>query len=318
MLKKRNKKGYFVFLVVTLLILGVGFSGCIDIGDDENDEEVEGTLWSAFEFDKEVEENDEDIGRLKEFTYEQTYIEEDIERSFEIHTTYIGITETEISVTKIDGTTYEEEKISFDMQAYELEHRVEVLQDDENVDHPEWIEITVYLPLDEYSTEDPGGMFGVSNFWIYSKAEYVDSEGKEALWSYHLTDEMIDEMDDGDVFYTPYYEGEFNDYDAWVLHGLYGFGWIWFQPFTSSYGFQEGSMDVSTPEGSFSYSVEEVLVELSGYSFTGYEVMSSAVTVEDRGELKGTFVPSLSVPVYLRVGDETTAYEMELTHIVLE
>ncbi len=278
-----------------------------DVGNGEEDQEL---LWNAFEFEEKVEEDGDEIGTLTEFTYVQTYSEEGSVKEFEVHTTYKGITETEITVVKYDLTDYSEEEVSFTIDAYELEHRVEVLRDDEDEGLPEWSELTVYLPSEEFDT---GGEY----FWIFAKAEYVDSDGRDGLWSYYLTEDMQDEQAGGDTMYAPYVENDLYNYDSWVLFGLYGFGWMWFEPLAESY-FEEGSVDVTTPGGSFSYQVEETTVSLSGYTFTGYEVTCSAVTFEDSVELKGTFVPSLSVPVYLRVGDDSTSYEIELTHVAFE
>ncbi len=295
------------------------WSGSFDREVDENGGGSTETNWNAFEFDKEIEKDGENMGGLKEFTYEHTYSEDGSEKRFEIQTTYIGKTDTEITVTKIDGSTFQQEEMSINIQTYELKHQIEVLQDDENQNHPDSIEMTVYLPVEDFSTEELGGMqFDFSNFWIYAKAEYTDSDGNDALWSYYLNETMQNEMENQENYYSPYTEGDFNSYDSWVLYGLYGFGWMYFQSFTSTYDFEEGSMDVSTPEGSFSYNIEETTIELSGHTFTAYEVTSSAVTFENNVGLKGTFVPSLSVPVYLRVGDDSSYYEMEITSIVIE
>lgn len=299
----------------------------------EDDDPEDENYWNAFDFESEVvaesgantnsllQENGEEAGYLTGFTYEHTYIEEGSEKSFEIETTYEGITETEITVEKYDlsGGIPDQDEIPFDLEVYELQHTVTVLQDDEDLDHPEWIELTVYLPIEDYTTEEVEGPMGEIDFsspWIYAKAEYSDSEDNQAMLSYYLTEDMAEEMeDDDDIYYVPYQEGEFGDYDFWVLNGLYGLGWTWFQPFTNEYSLREGSWDIPTPEGTFSFELEETTTDLSGYTFISYDITCSAVTFEEERELQGTFVPSLPVPVYLQVGDETTLYEMELTDI---
>lgn len=290
------------------------------------------TYWNAFQFDEPVTtdgDTDEDVslrqtgqevGTLQGFTYEHTYIQDGSEKRFEIETTYEGKVDTEIKVEKWDTSTTmpTSETISLNMQTYKLEHNVTVLHDDENQDHPDWMKMTVYLPVEDYSTGDidtPMGVEDVSNFMIYAKAEYTDSTGTEALFSYYLNDTMQEEMG-GDIYYVPYLEGDFNNYDTMVLHGLYGFGWTWFQPFTSDYTLQEGSWNIPTPQGSVSFDVNESTENLGGHEFTSYDVSCNTVSFENNVQLQGTFVPSLPIPVHLQVGDgSSNSYQMELTQV---
>jgi hypothetical protein len=103
---------------------------------------------------------------------------------------------------------------------------------------------------------------------------------------------------------------------------MYGWGWFWFSPFTEDYYLEEGSQSISTPGGSYSYNVEKKTVTISGYTFTASEVTISASGFEGGTSIKGTFVPSIPVPIYLKVGgvgqDYYSYYEVELTEIELE
>ncbi|MFP4197612.1 MAG: hypothetical protein ACLFS6_08190 [Methanomassiliicoccales archaeon] len=284
-----------------------------DNGDGDTNGDTEQTYWNAFDFENAVEQDGTELGMLKEFTFEQTYMEEGSEKRFEVQTTYIDrVTDRQIPVTKLNLSDSTETVMNVSVNTYRLEHNIEVLQDDENMSHPDWIKFTVYIPVGEFGET-------TQYFWVYSMVEYLDSDDNEAVLSYHLTEEMQSEAEGGEVMYAPYMEGDMYEYDHWVLSGMYVWGWIWFSSFTSEYSFQEDSVSVPTPNGTFSYSVAETSVSVSGYSFTGYEVSVSAVTVKGDGVLQGTFVPSLPVPVYLLVGDEETfSYEFELTDLAFE
>jgi len=307
---------------------------------DDDEEPDEETYWNAYDFESEVdvegeaaqsflaENDDEENKTLQQFTYEHTFVDEDGQHmNFTIETTYNGITETEITVVRyeIHDYDYSETEESFKLQTYELEHNISVdIEDDDT--HPDWIDMTVHIPVGNFSTEDvdtPDNDFidipDVSNFWIYAKAEFSDSNDNQGMFSYYLTEDMKEEMDeDDDVYYVPYVEDDFDDthYDEWVLYGIYGHCWTWFQPFAEDTAIEEGTYNLH----GFDFYVENTTVELSGYIFDGFHIGSNDITFgDDELHLKGTFIPSLPIPVYLRAGEEDgeRSYEMELTEIVL-
>ncbi len=300
---------------------------------------VEETYWNAYDFESEVEISDNDIQSLlgdndgsesktlQEWTYEHTFVEDGAEKNFVIETTYEGISTTEITVVRyeIDGFSYSEEEKTVEIQTYVLEHNISVdIEGDDT--HPDWIDMTVHIPVGDFSTEEVDtsdyddfvDIPDTSNFWIYSLVEFSDSKGNQGLFSYHLTEEWIEEMNqDDDIFYVPYVEDDFDetDYDEWVLYGIYGHCWTWFQPFSEDTPITEGTHSI----GGFEFYVENTIVDLSGYEFDGFHIGSNDVTFgDDDVHLKGTFVPSLPVPVYLRAGleDGDTSYTMQLTDIV--
>lgn len=312
------KKVRIVVVIAVSIILLTSLSGCInDSGDGSNDGEEDGSTWNAYEFEGTVEPAEGDSGELKEYTFEETYNENGTIKRFEVQVTVLGKEEANMPVERIDPTTGQSEKIDQTLNCYKLEHHIEVLQDDEGLDHPDWAEVTVYIPVDEYDSSDASPYFG-----IYSRMDYEDSDGNEGMWSYHLTEEMKEKQQNQEAYYSPYTEGESHQYDNWVLHGMYGWAWTWFRPFAEDTQFSEGEASVSTGPGSYSYSVEKTTENVSGYEFTAWDVSCSAVTFEGGGSLEGTFSTSLPVPIYLKVGggdqQHYSYYEVELMSVTLE
>ncbi|MFO7792966.1 MAG: hypothetical protein R6W73_08330 [Candidatus Saliniplasma sp.] len=295
------------------------------------------TYWNAYDFESEVEvqeeavqsflaANDEENKTLQEWTYDHTFLDEEGYKNFTIETTYQGISQTEITVMRYDVSdpmNPEESEETVTIQTYELEHNISVdIQGDDQ--HPDWINMWVHIPVDEFSTGDIDSpdyvdVPGTSNFWIYSLVEFTDANNNEGLFSYHLTEEWEDEMEgNDDIYYVPYVEGDFEDtdYDEWVLYGIYGHCWSWFQPFSEDTPIVEGTHSVQ----GFSFYIENTTVNLGGYTFDGFKIGSNDITFGDEGaHLEGTFVPSLPIPVYLQAGENggDLSYTMELTDIVL-
>jgi len=307
----------------------------------EEEDDPTGETWNAYDFESEVDvegeavqsflaDNDDENKTLQEFTYNHTFVDEDGQyMNFTIETSYEGVSQTEITVLKYDMSDddpTEPDVKTTNIPTYELEHHIDVeIEDDEN--HPDWIDMKVHIPVENFSTEEvgtPTGYEDVSNFWIYSKVEFTDANDNKGLFSYHLTEEWKEEMDeDNDIFYAPYVEDDFDDtdYDEWVLYGIYGHCWSWFQPFAEDTAIEEGTYTIEIGEEDFSYYIENTTVELSGYKFDGFHIGSNDIIFgEEDVHLKGTFVPSLPVPVYLRAGQDggDSSYTMELTEIVLE
>jgi len=300
------------------------------------EEEEEGDTWNAYDFESEIDiegeaiqsflaANDDENKTLQEFTYDHTFVDEDGQHmNFTIETTYKGISDTEITVIRYDLSdpmNPEETKETDTIQTYELEHTIYVdIEGDET--HPDEIYMTVHIPVGNFSTEEvetPAGYDDYSNFWIYSKVEFTDTNDNEGLFSYHLTDDWEDEHEeDNDIYYVPYTEDDFDDtdYDEWVLYGVYGHCWSWFQPFDEDHGLEERDYDLH----GYTFSVEEDTFDISEYTLEGFTIKCEDITFgEEDLHLEGSFVPSLPIPVYLRAGQEDgeTSYTMELTDIEL-
>jgi len=310
----KSKK--ILILSVVCILLFSSFVGCTEDNGDGNDGDGNGDTtasnWYAYNFDANVKAEGDNEGKLKEFSFRQTYNENGSVMKFDVTSTNLGKKTVDIKVIKMtmEGWNYTETTEEVSIEAYEVNHRVEVLQDDSGDDHPDWVELNVFLPTDDYST--------AQYFWIYAMTEYTDSDGNEGMWSYYLTEEM----QSSGAMYIPYTEGDLNNYDSWILYGLYGWAWTWFQPFTDTLDLEEGSVSVPIGGGSFSYSITKTTESVGDYDFEAYNVKSNAVDFEGGASLEGTFAPTLPVPIYVKVGgsgsDYYSYYEIELTDVVLE
>lgn len=318
-------RSHGIILLLACSFILATIPGCItpnvEEESNENEKETEKeTTWKGYKFEETVTPNSGAPGKLKEFVAIETYNDNGTCRKFEIHATYLGKENIQITVQKMvmgqgmPTTTL----INITKSTYKIKHRIKVLQDDSGDVHPEWAEITVYIPEDKFTSYR-------HYFWIYSRAEYVDSDGNKGMWSYYMTQEMMEEMNTSKAMYFPYIEGEFYGYDSWVLYGMYGWAWIWFQPFVESYHFTEGTISVGSVgvgTGGYTYTCHKTIKTVGQYTFTAWEVTCSAVSFSDSGTLKGVFSPSLPVPIYFLCGGSTETsysyYEFELKDITLQ
>ena len=281
--------------------------------------------WAAYAFDQEVSPKTGSSGTIESFTITETYNEEGVIREFEIAGTYEGTENTEIKTTKWEmdlAPPYDstETTVSTWMDCYKVKHRVTVLRDDSGEEHPDWAEVTVWIPTDEFAT-------AALYFWIYPKAEYLDSDGHTGKWSYYLTEAMQNEMQNPpsgkQIVYLPYLEGEFYGYDASAFHGLYGWAWFWFASFAEEGDlyFEEGSWSWGFEGVSSTYSVTPVTESIGSYTFDAWSVNIAWSYGGDAGEYSGIFSPDLPIPIYLKLGATSgsgqTYFEYELTDLTL-
>ncbi len=311
----KSKK--ILILGIVCILLCSSFIGCTEENGDGDNGGNGGngdtsSNWYAYDFETNVQAEDDITGKLKEFSFREIYNENGSVKEFEVTSTILGKKEVDIKVTRvsIEGWNYTETTEEVTIEATEIKHRVEVIRDDSGGYHPDWVELNVFLPEGDYST----GQF----FWIYAITEYLDSDGNEGVWSYYLTEEM----QSSGAMYIPYIEGDMNNYDSWILFGLYGWAWTWFQPFTDNLELEEGTINVPIGGGAFSYSITKTTETVGDYEFEAYNVKSNAVSFEGGASLEGTFSPTLPVPIYVKVGgsglDYYSYYEIELTDVELE
>ena len=160
-------------------------------------------------------------------------------------------------------------------------------------------------------------------FGIYPKAEYADSDGNSATWGYYLTQAMQDEVNNPpsgeSILYVPYTEGDFYGYDTFILDGLYGWGWFWFDAYAvgGQQYLEEGNWSYSYGGVTYTYSCTSVVESIGSYSFTAWEIDISWTEQGVTTEYKADFSPSLPLPIYLKAGTGNSYWEYQLTDLAL-
>ncbi|MBN2099660.1 MAG: hypothetical protein JW753_08700, partial [Dehalococcoidia bacterium] len=173
-----------VFLVVAFLLV-LSLAGC---GGGNGDEDGNGNgngdgngaetaQWAAYAFDETVTPKSGGSGEIESFTIESVYSDEDGVREFKIEGTYLGKETAQIKTQKMVAVTsptysFTTENITASLECYKVKHRVTVVKDETGETHPDWAEITLWIPAGDLETT-------ATYFWIYPKAEYVDSEDNE-------------------------------------------------------------------------------------------------------------------------------------------
>jgi len=317
------------FLAVAVVLMVGLAAGCGGNGDTDSETEnggtapAEGQQWAAFAFDQDVSPSAGGSGTVESFTIEETLSEAGQVRKFQIEGVYEGKVTAQIQMTKMetDLSTFQtsESTVSTPVECYQVKHRVTVLRDDTGEEHPDWADITVWIPTGDIETS-------TQYYWIYPKASYIDSDGNSGEWSYYLTDEMQDEVENPPagkrVMYAPYTEGDFYGYDEWALLGLYGWGYYWFHPFAE--GGPQYLEENDWSFGGFSYSSHAVTRTVGDYTFDAWEVSVGWSGGGEAGGYSAVFSADLPMPIYLKVGQSggdgagDYQYEYELTDIVLE
>jgi hypothetical protein len=273
-----------VFLILCLLASVAVLAGCGDDGDDdENGDNGNGNgdngtaeQWAAYAFDN-----------IASFTIEQTSDGEEVV----IEGQYVRTETAAIKTERTDISTFETDTITTDLECYVVDHTI-------TVDSTE-SEATLWIPT---------GGFDVSTtyFWIYPMAEYVDEYGNPGVWSYYVTEAMLD---DEDYLYLPYTEGDAYGWEVWA-YGLYGWAWTWFGAYAvdGEEYLEEFDFDLA----GIHYSCDNTTVEVSGYELDAWTITMS---VSGEGEYICTVSPDIGLPIYLKVGDSGDFYEYELTQL---
>lgn len=316
----------FVFLVIAFLLV-ISLAGCGGgNGDEDKDGNGDGNgaetaQWSAYAFGDTVKPKSGGSGKIDSFTIESVYNDEDGLRKFKIEGTYLGKETAQVKTQKMVLVTspysYTTENVTASLECYKVKHRVTVLQDETGDTHPDWAEITLWIPTGDLETT-------AMIFWIYPKAEYIDSDDNDGGWSYYLTEAMQDEMDNPPagttVLYSPVVEGEFHGYDTWAFFGLYGVGWGLFQGFAE--GGQQQLKVSSWTYGGCNYSCTKGNKAVGGYTFTAWTLDVSCTGEGYTGGYKGVFSEDLPLPMYARFsssgGGTSTYWEYTLTDMKLK
>jgi len=315
----------FVFLVIAVMLV-LPLAGCGGgNGDKDNNGDGNGNgngdgngtetaQWAAYAFDETVTPKSGGSGKIKSFTIDSVYTEEGKVREFTIEGTYLGTETTQIGTQKMVTSStppyMSTTNVTTSLECYKVKHHVTVVKDETGGTHPAWADITVWIPTAEFGTS-------VSYFWIYPKATYADSDGHTGEWSYYLTETM---QSDTTASYLPVSEGDFYGYDDWMLFGLYGWGWYWFEPFSE--GGQQELKEATWAYGGCSYSCSKGSKAIGSYSFTSWTLDANCTGEGYTGGYKGTFSADLPLPLYLRVGGSSAGtsnyFEYTLTGLQLQ
>ena len=269
-----------------------------------------------------VKKSGEGSGIIDTFTLEETINNDGEIKKFRIEGKYLDIG-TEIETKKMDTATYSEttdSPVVSNVECCRIEHTVTVLQDDTGESETgSSSTVVLWIPTGDVKTD-------INYFWIYPKSEYIDAEGNVASWSYYVTEEMQQEMNNGSFMYLPHTQGDFYGSSEWAFHdlfewawGLYGWGWAQFA------GWAEGGEQYFEEDnfsfGGISYSCSKTVETVGNYSFNAWKITRSFSFGGEFAEWRTTLSPDLPLPIYLKVGgsnDGDNSYsEYELKDITL-
>lgn len=318
-----------VFLVIAVLLIA-SLAGCSsNNGSTDNttnggtDNSTTKTQWAAYKFGDTVKPASGGSGQIESFTINSKSTENGKLREFNIQGTYLGKENAQIATQKtvwVTSPSYSstEENVTTSLECYKVKHRITVVSDETGDYHPAWAEITCWIPTDNFDTTS---MY----FWLYPKAEYVDSDGHQGGWSYYVTDAMDKESAsppaNTTIMYSPVVVGEsdFYGYNDEVLYGLYGWGWIFFQAFAEGGGYDLEVAHVSMP--TLSYNCSKVDKTIGGYTFHAWSVDWSVTTGGSSGGWTAVFSPDLALPIYSKFGGSGSGssdlFEYTLTDLKL-
>jgi hypothetical protein len=318
----------FVFLVIAVLLIA-SLAGCSsDKGGTDNNTNGNGdgngtetAQWAAYAFGDTVQPSSGGSGKIKSFTINSRYSEEGKVREFNIEGTYLGTETAQIVTQKMVTTTspfsLTTTNVTTSMECYKVKHHVTVVKDETGDTHPDWAEITIWIPTVNLETT-------ASVYWIYPKATYADSDNNTGSWSYYLTEAMQNKVQNPPagqtVAYLPVTDGQFYGYDGWTLWGLYGWGWVWFQPFAE--GGQQQLKVATWTAGGCTYTCTKVNKTIGGYTFSAWSLDVSCTIGGNTSGYKGTFSRDLPLPIYLKVGGSSGGsginFEYTLTGLQLQ
>jgi hypothetical protein len=318
-----------LFLVIALLAI-VSLAGCGGSKNGSTDNKTNGdgggngtdtAQWAAYAFGDTVKPSTGASGKVKSFTIDSVYTEQGKVREFTVEGTYLGTETVQITSQKTVITTSPygstTENVSVSLECYKVKHHVTVVKDETGENHPDWAEVTVWIPT--------GSLESTTTYIsIYPKATYEDSNGHKGDWSYYLTDAMLNEISNPPagtiVTYAPVEVGDFYGYDDWTFYGLYGWGWYWFKGFAE--GGQQQLKAASWSYGGCSFTCAKGSKTISSYSFSAWTLDASCTYQGGSSGYKGVFSPDLPLPIYMKVGstgDGTSKYwENTLTALQLQ
>lgn len=280
----------FVLLVIALLAI-VSLAGCGGGDNDTNgngngngngDGDGNGTetaQWAAYAFGDTVKPASGSSGKVQSFVYVCTITMDEEVQQYKLECTNEG------TETVTDGG-------ASPVDCYKIKHRVTVVKDDTASDHPDWSEMTFWIPTNLKTTDSQ----------VFIKATYVDSDNHQGSWSQSSASV--------DFYGYEYY---------WMFIALYGWGWGYFN------GFAEGGtqhLDVgSWDAGVYHYDVSQGSQTIGGYTFSTRTVDMTWAAAGSTASYKGVFSPSLPLPIYLKVSGSgegsSSLFEYTLTDLKL-
>ncbi|MEM2900088.1 MAG: hypothetical protein QXT63_04800, partial [Thermoplasmata archaeon] len=219
-------------VLVTMLFFVIASAGCVNTSDNKKTEK--GGKWSAYMFEETVTPKTGTSGKIKTFKYDEKYINDNKVTELDVLGTYLGKVTEPIYTNRTEMTTNTYQvnfsHVSTNLECYKVKHDITVKRDDTNSGYANESSITVWIPTSGFNTS-------ATYFWIYPKAEYSDEKGNSGSWSYYLTTQMQDEMNNPPegkmIYYTPVVTGSdyIDDACSLALWGMYGWGWYWFHAY---------------------------------------------------------------------------------------
>lgn len=255
-----------VFLLIALLavlaLVGCGGGGNNN-GTDNNTNgngngNTETAQWAAYQLADTVAPSSGASGKIQSFTYICTIT-----------------TDGEVQQYKIEGANEGMEAVTDNgtsVTCYKVKHRVTVMKDDTGADHPDWSEMTIWIPTSLKSSDTQ----------VFIKGAYVDSDGHQGAWSRSAAS--------ADFYMYQYY---------WTFYALYGWGWGYFNAFAE--GGTQHLAAGSWGAGMYHYDVSKGSQTIGGYTFSTMTVEATWTAGGSTASRQGVFSPGLPLPIHLRV-----------------
>lgn len=285
----------------------------------DNDE----AQWAAFSFDREVAPAEGEPGVLTSFTVRQIYEEDGEVVEFLIEATYESLAVEQIRVNRLEidqeTSDMDETVETIEIECYEIRNHITVERDDTGADRPDWIEITLFIPVEDLNRE-------TDSLLVYAKSVYEDADGYTSEWSYYLTNEMREEMADPpegtQVFFAPYVEDDLPHFDAQIITaGLYGWAWSFAMGFTID---GEQQLAEGTVEwGGHNYTITREMWEIGEYVFDAWTIEATIdIDGVETFHYRSVIAPDLPMPIQFELEafdlDEEEEFRMFYELIELE
>ncbi len=276
----------------------------------------EGREWPAYDFAHNVRPLERAPGKIRSFTMRGSLLEDGTARKYTLEGTYLGketvplvtiLTETDLATQQ---TT--EKELVRPIECHQVRNRI-VMDYVPGMVYPEWIEITVWIPVNDLPNHS-------DHSWVYAKAVLEDSEGNTAEWCYYTDVIMRDEAKHPPagtkIEYSPYVRGSFEQYDRWILHGPYGWAWTLGRVFAGQGPVLE---DVSFDWNNVTYQAKRDDKTIGAYELSAWSI-SAGAKIEDRYvDYAASISPQFPLPLSLRVqfSDGQDFFEYRLTGLSL-
>ncbi len=262
---------------------------------------VSSERWRAYDFDSVLTTDLGEAGVLRSFTVDVAVDSETGASRLHVEGAYVG-REVVQTTTRISGggsgsSNGQSGTVTTTVECFEVKHHIVNVNDRGQRTDDAWVDVTVWIPTDNVQLSG-------TDFGACCRAEYVDSEGDNGTWSYHVEQAMIDEANaaspPGSLSYEPWTEGSFHGIEQSVVRTLYALPLGTFEdyargghrPLEEMHGYSERG-----PQGAMTLDCFPVTRIMGNCSLTSYEVTMTITATNGRSLVaKGSFAAQLPLP----------------------